>query len=62
MTCDKFNLYIFNRWGNLVWEQTQESPFFRGNDKGGATLEDGVYIFKLVFENFEKQGFIHVVH
>jgi gliding motility-associated-like protein len=61
MTCDEFTLYIFNRWGNLVWEQSQDSPFFRGVDKSGKDLEDGVYIYKLVFENFEKQGFIHVV-
>ena len=61
MTCDEYTLYIFNRWGNLVWEQSQDSPFFRGVDKGGKDLEDGVYIYKLVFENFEKQGFIHVV-
>jgi len=60
-TCDAFNLYIFNRWGNLVWEQSQESPFFRGQDKNGNDLEDGVYTYKLVFENYEKQGFIHVV-
>ena len=61
MTCDEFTLYIFNRWGNLVWEQSQDSPFFRGVDKGGKDLEAGVYIYKLVFENFEKQGFIHVL-
>jgi gliding motility-associated-like protein len=61
MTCDEFTLYIFNRWGNLVWEQSQDSPFFRGVDKGGKDLEEGVYIYKLVFENFEKQGFIHVL-
>jgi gliding motility-associated-like protein len=60
-TCDEFTLYIFNRWGNMVWEQSQDSPFFRGVDKGGKELESGVYTYKLVFENFEKQGFIHVV-
>ncbi|NBV91226.1 MAG: hypothetical protein EBR91_03555 [Flavobacteriia bacterium] len=60
-TCDEFTLYIFNRWGNMVWEQSQDSPFFRGVDKGGKALEAGVYTYKLVFENYEKQGFIHVV-
>lgn len=60
-SCDAFTLYIFNRWGNLVWEQSQDSPFFRGQDKNGKDLEDGVYTYKLVFENYEKQGFIHVV-
>lgn len=60
-TCDEFTLYIFNRWGNLVWEQGQETPFFRGQDLNGNDLEDGVYTYKLIFENYEKHGFIHVV-
>ncbi|MFN5734599.1 MAG: PKD domain-containing protein [Flavobacteriales bacterium] len=60
-TCDEFTLYIFNRWGNLVWEQGQDTPFFRGQDLNGNDLEDGVYTYKLIFENYEKHGFIHVV-
>lgn len=60
-TCDEFTLYIFNRWGNLVWEQGQETPFFRGQDTNGNDLEDGIYTYKLIFENYEKHGFIHVV-
>lgn len=61
MTCDEFTLYIFNRWGNLVFEQGQNSAFFRGQDANGNNLEDGVYTYKLIFENYEKHGFIHVV-
>ena len=61
MTCDEFTLYIFNRWGNLVFEQGQNSAFFRGQDANGNDLEDGVYTYKLIFENYEKHGFIHVV-
>jgi hypothetical protein len=60
-TCDEFTLYIFNRWGNMVWEQGQETPFFRGQDLNGNDLEDGIYTYKLIFENYEKHGFIHVV-
>jgi gliding motility-associated-like protein len=61
MTCDEFTLYIFNRWGNLVFEQGQNTAFFRGQDANGNDLEDGVYTYKLIFENYEKHGFIHVV-
>ncbi|MBM3163906.1 MAG: gliding motility-associated C-terminal domain-containing protein [Bacteroidetes bacterium] len=60
-TCDEFNLYVFNRWGNLVWEQSQNTPFFRGQDTNGNDLEDGIYTYKLLFDNYEKHGFIHVV-
>jgi hypothetical protein len=45
----------------LVWEQGQDTPFFRGQDLNGNDLEDGVYTYKLIFENYEKHGFIHVV-
>jgi gliding motility-associated-like protein len=61
MTCDEFTLYIFNRWGNLVFEQGQNTAFFRGQDANGNDLEDGIYTYKLIFENYEKHGFIHVV-
>jgi len=60
-TCDEFNLYVFNRWGNLVWEQSQNTPFFQGQDTNGNDLEDGIYTYKLLFDNYEKHGFIHVV-
>lgn len=60
-TCDAYTLYIFNRWGNVIWEQSQDTPQFRGKTQGDKDIEDGIYIYKLVFENYEKQGFIHVV-
>lgn len=60
-TCDEFNLQIFNRWGNLVWKQTQGSQFFTGKDSSGKDLVDGIYFWKLSFEEVEKSGFLHIV-
>lgn len=60
-TCDEFTLQIFNRWGNLVWEQSQNTTFFEGKDLGGKDLLEGIYFWKLNFEQCEKSGFIHIV-
>jgi hypothetical protein len=54
-TCLPFTLSVFNRWGNLVFSQgIGEEPF------SGKT-NDGVYIYKIEYENGEKMGFIHIV-
>jgi gliding motility-associated-like protein len=67
-TCDDFSISIFNRWGNLVFEQTQNDPTgFSGKSQSGSDLEDGVYFYKLIFysggdqKEGEKTGFIHIV-
>ncbi|MFM7668660.1 MAG: PKD domain-containing protein [Bacteroidota bacterium] len=65
-TCEEYTLYIFNRWGNLVFEQTLYSPQFKGETLNGDKLEEGVYFYKLVImdaaeDKSTKHGYIHVV-
>ena len=65
-TCKEYTLFIFNRWGNKVFEQTLTSPQFRGYAENGDELEEGVYFYKLIIADADKdksvkQGFIHVV-
>lgn len=65
-TCEEYTLYIFNRWGNLVFEQTLYSPQFQGETLNGDKLEEGVYFYKLVVKDATedestKHGYIHVV-
>jgi len=60
-TCDDFTLQVFNRWGNLVWEQAQSTQFFSGKDLNGKDLLEGIYFWKLIFDEGEKSGFIHIV-
>ncbi|MFY7669332.1 MAG: PKD domain-containing protein [Crocinitomicaceae bacterium] len=65
-TCEEYTLYIFNRWGNLVFEQTLYSPQFKGETLNGDKLEEGVYFYKLVIKDAAedkstKHGYIHVV-
>lgn len=65
-TCEEYTLYVFNRWGNLVFEQTLYSPQFQGETLSGDKLEEGVYFYKLVVKDAAedesiKHGYIHVV-
>tara|TARA_R110000803_G_scaffold89302_1_gene156512 strand:- start:1387 stop:1953 length:567 start_codon:yes stop_codon:yes gene_type:complete len=43
-----FNLLIFNRWGNIVWESNDHGTKWDGNFKG-KKCHDGVYIWKITF-------------
>ena len=50
---DKVDLKIFNRWGNLIYENADYQNNWSGYDKSGAKLTDGVY-FYLVTPTSEK--------
>jgi gliding motility-associated-like protein len=65
-TCEKFTMYIINRWGNIVYEQRLNSTPFSGKTKEGLELEEGVYFYKLLVSDSTddkgvKSGFIHVI-
>ncbi len=64
-TCDKYKIYIFNRWGNLIYEQTETSSQFLGDTQNEKELVEGVYFYKMDYESpldsGTKNGFIHVV-
>jgi gliding motility-associated-like protein len=60
-TCLTFELFIYNRWGNLVFKQEYESTAFSGKSVGGDDLQEGLYFYKLVYENGEKSGYIHLI-
>ena len=60
-TCQEFTFNVFNRWGNLVYQQSNTGVPFGGLTLDAATLIDGVYLYKLSYEKGEKNGFIHVI-
>ena len=60
-SCVKYQIVIWNRWGNIVYEQkTGEKPF-EGRDKSGGELSDGVYFYKLTYGESETNGTITIV-
>jgi len=67
--CVDYTLYIYNRWGNLVFEtdNLKDMPdltcqrCWQGLGSGGQELTDGVYYYVLKgIRGFERKGFIHL--
>jgi len=53
-----FELYLFNRWGELIWESHDVSVGWDGTYNNGMKVPDGVYTWKIKFkrlQNDEKQ-------
>lgn len=59
--CLPYTLQIWNRWGNIVYEQEFAGVPFEGKDKGGNVLTDGVYFYRLKYGENEQKGFITIV-
>jgi len=58
-SCAKFDIFIYNRWGVVVYTGNENSQPFDGKTNG-TKLTSGVYFYKLLFEDKEKSGFIHL--
>jgi gliding motility-associated-like protein len=64
----RFNIQVFNRWGEKVFESEDMTEVWNGNHQvGGYYVEDGVYIWKCVFwslttpERYEMMGNVTVI-
>lgn len=44
---EEFNMQIFDRWGNLIFESNSANIGWDGYDKNGRILPAGVYVYKL---------------
>ena len=60
-SCEPFEWFIINRWGNLIYQGNENAMLFKGLDMKGEPLNEGIYFYKLMFENGEKNGFIHIL-
>jgi len=67
--CVEYEIVIVNRWGHHVYTATKQDPF-KGIDKGGNEVGDGVYFFEVITDDVDyknetykpfKTGFITVV-
>lgn len=50
---ESWNMKIYNRWGELVYESIDETDFWDGTDLNGYQVQDGTYIYKLELETCE---------
>lgn len=53
-------VYILNRWGNLIAQGSLNGFHWDGSDSKGSAVNDGVYFYKVSDTNIS--GFIQLVH
>jgi OOP family OmpA-OmpF porin len=53
-------VFILNRWGNLIYQGSLNGFSWDGNDSQGNTISEGVYFYKVSDTNIA--GFIQLVH
>jgi len=44
---EEFNMQVFDRWGNMVFESNNSNVGWDGYDKNGRLMPAGVYVYKL---------------
>ena len=55
-------LFIYNRWGTLVYESMDYDNLWNGTDQAGNALVEGVYTYLFIDHKNEKHhGFINLV-
>lgn len=50
--CLVYTIDFYNRWGQLVYEMTPQTPHFKGQDQDGTELPEGVYYYTLTIQNY----------
>jgi gliding motility-associated-like protein len=60
-TCQEYTLVLYNRWGQVIFEQSIGTPSFAGKTKDDADLVEGVYFYTLTFGEERKNGFLHII-
>ncbi|NBR12975.1 MAG: hypothetical protein EBU01_00190 [Crocinitomicaceae bacterium] len=60
-TCQEFSMSIFDRWGTLIYTYSDGDAPFGGQDSNGKDVADGVYYYKMKYEDGIKNGFFHVL-
>jgi len=53
----QLQMLIFDRWGNLVFNQTSDNPAWQGENMFKSSIcQQGVYVYKVIVKNiFDKQ-------
>jgi len=57
----KFDFYIFNRWGDIIYEGNDSSLGWDGTENG-KLVQDGAFLWKIKFRNHKNKSDIKVGH
>jgi gliding motility-associated-like protein len=52
---EEFNMQIYDRWGNLIFESNSQNVGWDGYDQNGKLLPAGVYVYKLTLRLSDNQ-------
>jgi gliding motility-associated-like protein len=52
---EEFNMQIFDRWGNLIFESNNQTIGWDGYDQHGKLMPGGVYVYKLTLRLSDQQ-------
>lgn len=58
---NEWTCFIYNRWGNLIFEFNQSNQGWNGEDNKGKELIEGVYYYILFEGKNKKTGFIQLI-
>ena len=61
--CDStnFNLIVYNRWGNVLFETSRYYASWDGRTTSGEMCSDGIYYFVVTTDTKKEKGFIQLV-
>ncbi len=60
--CQDIELWIYNRWGQLVFNTTQvQGNYWDGQSYSGKPVKEGVYFYRIVGDKIEANGSITVI-
>ncbi len=61
--CDStnFNLIIYNRWGNIIFESSKSQAAWNGRTTSGEVCVEGTYYFAVTTDSKKEKGFIQLV-
>ena len=57
----EFEMYIYNRWGELVYTMLSMEDFWDGT-YGGIMAQDGTYVWKAIIMDFNDIRSVHTGH
>lgn len=60
-SCYDYELKIFNRWGNSIFEGTKTTTFFNGKDANGESVSKGVYFYTFSSNNQSLSGYFSIL-
>jgi gliding motility-associated-like protein len=52
---EEFQMEIFDRWGNLIFQSIDKNQGWDGYDKHGRLMPAGVYVYKLTMRLSDSQ-------